>query len=105
VLYAFVGADTGATVLTNEWTHLAFVFSNRSSLHHGVIDNIDAAVNEADDIKYSAAVFVNGKREIELSFKDEVLGNNNDLRLFCDGTHPGMVLMIQMKTVLVVECL
>jgi hypothetical protein len=71
------------------------VFSNRSSLHHGDIDDIDAAANEADDIKYSAAVFVDGKREIELSFKDEVLGNNNDLRLFCDGTHPGPHCLLQ----------
>ena len=40
-------------------------------------------------IKYSIGVYVNGERDILLSFGEPVLGNEADLSLFRDITHLG----------------
>ena len=112
-----VGHDTTREIPHNQWTMLTFTFHNHtavtqpppsplaSSMHVHNDSNDDFTLHNSDpsdllpptpheqpsnsDIKYSIGVYVNGERDILLSFGEPVLGNEADLSLFRDITHLG----------------
>ena len=112
-----VGHDTTREIPHNQWTMLTFTFYNHtavtqpppaplaSSMHVYTDSGADSTLHNSDpsnllpptpreepsnsDIKYSIGVYVNGERDIQLSFGEPVLGNGADLSLFRDITHLG----------------
>lgn len=61
-----IGYDTTTIIPSNQWNLLTFVFNNIS------------------DSKYTAAVYINGRIDIEISFTDHIYHSNGPLYFFKD---------------------
>ena len=70
-----LGADSSFSIPLNQWTHVCFVFDNRTQ--------------QASGGGYKIVAYIDGQLDISIGYSTEVLPNNASFQMFKDVSHDG----------------
>lgn len=70
-----LGADSTLSIPLNQWTHVCFVFDNRTRAANGG--------------GFKIVAYINGQLDISLAYSTEVIPNNSSFQMFKDVSHDG----------------